>query len=469
MNFDLKSAAHIFFCTGARNHELLKIFDPAKITFEYDERMASFKALGLAHMTGKPVIICCTSGTAVAECLPALLEARYSNTPLVLISGDRPFKMHGTGAPQTINHRHLTEKVVGTYLELPLEKFAEVELNPAYPLHLNILVDDTVPHDLEVREDCTIGDFRTFITHKRSPLFLFSHEASSMRELIKKFAATEHLFYAETLSGGREFSRISSERDLIRMLKGNKFDAVIRIGHTPLSKIWRLLETQHLPVFSFDERHLPGLSYGMVSAMSSQDLMASSEWWNILDEQKTLPALVKDSDLEKTLNKYPLSEMSVMKHLQDHLPENALVYLGNSLVIRFFELVQNRNFRTFGNRGVNGIDGQLATAVGIALGTQEKVTCILGDITTLYDLSSLREMPQNLRLVIMNNAGGRIFDMLGLDQRIIMEHEVNFKSICQGFKLSYGQIDLSLLDSVQVLELSPDPTQTRAFLKDWNA
>jgi 2-succinyl-5-enolpyruvyl-6-hydroxy-3-cyclohexene-1-carboxylate synthase len=117
---------------------------------------------------------------------------------------------------------------------------------------------------------------------------------------------------------------------------------------------------------------------------------------------------------------------------------------------------------------VNGIDGQLATAIGIATGMQETLYCILGDITTLYDLTSLREMPKNLKVVIMNNKGGRIFDMLKLDKRIVLEHEFHFASICQAFGLSYAQKQVELLSDVQVLELFPDRHESESLLKEWS-
>jgi 2-succinyl-5-enolpyruvyl-6-hydroxy-3-cyclohexene-1-carboxylate synthase len=116
---------------------------------------------------------------------------------------------------------------------------------------------------------------------------------------------------------------------------------------------------------------------------------------------------------------------------------------------------------------VNGIDGQLASAIGIAFGTNKKVFCILGDVTTFYDLSSLRDIPSNLHLIIMNNKGGRIFDMLNLDKRIVLEHEHDFKNITQGMGLSYSD-DLSDFSKVQVLELFPQKEETEAFLREWN-
>jgi 2-succinyl-5-enolpyruvyl-6-hydroxy-3-cyclohexene-1-carboxylate synthase len=169
---------------------------------------------------------------------------------------------------------------------------------------------------------------------------------------------------------------------------------------------------------------------------------------------------------DELIQKYADSEISHLKMLNDLIPEKSIVYLGNSLVIRFFELTQKKQFNIFGNRGVNGIDGQLASAIGLAMGTKEDVYCILGDVTAFYDLSSLREMPQNLKLIIINNKGGRIFDMLKLDKRIVLEHEHDFRDICQGLKLSYSNA-IADLGKVKVLELFPDRSQSESFLREW--
>ena len=459
----------IFFCTGARNHDLLNFFEAANLKFEYDERMASFKALGLAKVLRQPVAVCTTSGTAVAQCVPAMLEAFYSEVPLVLISGDRPKKLHGTGSPQTIDHEALTRSCRRTYLEVDLRDLATIDLSQVeYPLHLNVLVDDTVAHSMELNAEADLSRFEKFSQTYKKPLFLFSHESLSMRPFIEKFSKRKLTFYAETLSGGRDLSPIKTEKKLIELFSAGFFDSVVRVGHTPLSKIWRLLEKNPLPVFHFDSRNLPGLSFGEVVGLSSGKLLEESSFWKSVDN--FLPYPVADETtwtLDELLKKYPDSEISYAASLNQLIPEDDIVYLGNSLVIRFFELTQKKNLTVHGNRGVNGIDGQLASAIGIAMGTKKQVHCLLGDVTTFYDLSSLREMPENLNLIIMNNKGGRIFDMLKLDKRIVLEHAHDFKEIAQGLGLSYGE-SLSQFNRVRVLELTPDRLQSEAFLREWN-
>lgn len=468
MNLSLQDFGKVFFCTGARNHDLLAILENHEIEFEYDERMASFKSLGLNKIAKLPSLVCTTSGTAVAECVPAMLEAQYSDVPFILISGDRPKKMHGTGAPQTIDHEGVTRACRGSYLEVTLEEFKKLKIEKAlFPLHINVLIDDSLPHKESVIHHEGTEGFGLFLSKSKTPLFLISHEYQSMRPLIEKLKEKKVTFYAETLSGGRELSTIESEKQLIHLLKGGHFDAIVRIGHTPLSKIWRLLEMKHLPVYSFDARGRSGLSYGHVSNYSSKELINNSHFWQALKNFENTELHSPESNLETLLVKFPHSEPSNLRRIQNELRPGDLIYLGNSLVVRFFELIQNRALEVYGSRGVNGIDGQLATAIGLASGTKQRVICILGDITTLYDLSSLREMPQNLKLVIINNRGGRIFEMLKLDKRIVMEHEIDFAEITSGFGLTYSQ-EIKDFNTVQVLELHPDRLQTEIFLKEWN-
>lgn len=469
MTLLIDSLSKVYFCTGARNHELLAPLSKGKLAFEYDERMASFKALGFIKSTETPVAVCTTSGTAVAECVPAMLEAYYSKLPLILISGDRPKKLHGTGAPQTIEHELLTRGCRGSYFEMDLAEFLDFRPQQVeYPVHINVLIDDTSSHDQKIIHHKKLEAFRDFLQNKKSPLFIFSHESRSMLPLVGKFAELKLPFYAESMSGARHLSTLKSERDLVTLFNQGAFDSIIRIGHTPLTKIWRLLEKNPLPVLNIDERGMPGLSFGEVLPFSSRDLLDNPIWWETLSTLQVSRHDFESKDLKLLMAKYPASEISVMKNIQDELKEDDVIYLGNSLIIRFFELTQTKKFHIYGNRGVNGIDGQLASAIGLAEGTQKTVYCILGDVTTLYDLSAMREMPANLKLIIMNNKGGRIFDMLKLDKRIVMEHGLNFRDISLGFKLKYTN-ELKELSDTQVLELFPNQDETSRFLQEWNS
>lgn len=466
MNFKFSQLKDIFFCTGARNHDLLGCMKNP--IFELDERIASFKALGTAKITLNPSGICTTSGTAVAECLPAMIEAYYSNLPFVLITGDRPSKQHGTGAPQTISHEELTRSCRRSFFEIPSQDLANFSvMDIEYPLHINVIVDDTVSHSEAITQRNDLEEFSQFLQSSSRPLFLFSHEEKNLRPIIEKFQKTSLPFYAETLSGAHDLSPIPNEFSLLKLFKAGAFDSVVRIGHTPLSKIWRLLETQIIPVWSFDSRGLSGLSYGNVFKSSALDLLSESEFWKIL--QNVSPwewdKKLTNKSLENLCVDYPDSEISLMSRIAEKIPEDAYVYLGNSLVIRNFETVQKKKLRVFGNRGVNGIDGQLSTAIGMASNIEENLYCILGDLTLRYDLTALSDLPENLRLIVINNHGGRIFESLNLDERIILSHEKTFAKEAQAFNLRYST-KIEDIHTSQLIEVFTNLTESRKMLKE---
>lgn len=457
----------VFFCAGARNHPLLKEFEEEEVLFEVDERIASFKALGLTKVKG-PVGICTTSGTAVSECLSAMLEAYYSGAPLVLITGDRPKKMHGTGAPQTIDHEIITRGARRSFHEVTLEEFQTMDLrNLEYPAHINVLIDDTKDNDFKAIHQNDLGSFKIFLKDKKKPLFILSHSEKSLRPVAEELSKRKLSFYSESLSGARDLSFIKTEKKLIELFKGGFFDSVIRIGHTPLSKVWRLIETAPLPVYHFDSRGLSGMSFGEVLKITPEEMMSNTLFLEALDSLLPYPVADETPWKLSELNiKYPDSEIAYFQKLNDLLPSGSSVYLGNSLVIRFFELTQSKNFDVYGNRGVNGIDGQLATAIGLSQGLENQLYVILGDVTALYDLTSMKDLPKNVTLIIMNNRGGRIFDMLGLDKRIVMEHEFSFEKIAKAFGLTYSN-SFDDLNFANVIELFPNKESSAEALKEW--
>jgi 2-succinyl-5-enolpyruvyl-6-hydroxy-3-cyclohexene-1-carboxylate synthase len=435
--FTAKHFSKVYFCAGARNEKLLPFFESSLLEFETDERIAAFKALGRSKMSRRPSIVCTTSGTAVAECLPAALEAKYADIPLIFITADRPKKLHGAGAPQTTNHQDILHSGVNSFIEIDLKSLAELfeslfisnKTNIHFPLHINVLVDDT--NDFEFRptklnHQDWIPQLTTFLAQHAPTLFLVSHFERDARPLVQLLCDHHVLFYAETLSWGKHLSPIKNETELLKLFHQKKFASVVRLGHTPLSKIWRMLENIHLPVFSLDPRGLPALSHGLYAQVGLDELLALP-----------LPSSNRNFVEPNIEISFENAEQRFLANLQALLPESSLIYLGNSLAIRNFEWVQTKFFKTYGNRGLNGIDGQLSTAIGLAQETNERVYCLLGDQTTLYDFSSLMNLPPNLTLIIINNFGGRIFEKLKMDQRMVLAHNKTFEPIAKALALTY--------------------------------
>ncbi|MDH4467039.1 MAG: thiamine pyrophosphate-binding protein [Bacteriovoracaceae bacterium] len=489
--FDMISeVSTIFFCSGARNQYLLPLFENKIIHFENDERIASFKALGLAKITKQPVVICTTSGTAVAECLPAMLEAYYSEAPLILISGDRPKKLHLTGAPQTTRHELITQSAVRGFAEIEIKLNTNLNLKShfsalplmqkfSFPFHLNVLIEDGVEHQhstkifdlnndsLESLDSLAWASFDQFLKNNSSPLFLISGDGWDARPLVQKLIGLGVDIYAESLSWAKSLlssnpKSIKDETQLLEAAANQQFTSIVRIGHTPLSKLWRNLEKTLLPTFSFDPRGLAGLSYGNVIRMTSQSLFEHPQFWEMiskyfpLSHQKNFPPL-KNGDLSE--------EQKFIKAIHDVIPDGSHLFLGNSLIIRNFEKVQTKFFKTYGNRGLNGIDGQLSTAIGMAnslnvINSKEKFFCLLGDMTTLYDLSALLSLPENFTLIIINNKGGRIFQELKMDSRLVLEHEFSFQKFVEAAgkkyqavsKMNHSDLEMAI-SHAQVIEV----------------
>lgn len=455
----------VFFCAGARNQRLLEKLSEYPLYMEIDERIASFRALGVSKSKNKPSIICTTSGTAVSECLSVMIEAYYSEVPIILVSADRPQKLTGSGAPQTIDHEQITRGYRNDFKDITFEEFLLLDYSSLkFPAHINVRI--TTTDEITTPKTKEYSSFKAFINEIKRPLFIFSHEAQSMRSLILKFSSYHIPFYAEVGSGAKDLSSIKTEKKLLALLESQAFDGIVRIGHTPLSKLWRLLESRNLPVYSFDSRGLKALSHGIVEAISGQDLERSTDFWDVLPINDTDFRDESVNLLQLLCTKYPFSEVSLIKRIHDLIPEGAQVFLGNSLPIRYFELIQTKPFKIMVNRGVNGIDGQVATAQGWCLTNSDIVYCIIGDMTFSYDISSLLNFPKNLKCIVINNSGGRIFEVLKMDQHLVMEHDKSFKEICEGFKLNY-QTNLDYLDQAQIIELRPDLNESRQFLKEW--
>jgi 2-succinyl-5-enolpyruvyl-6-hydroxy-3-cyclohexene-1-carboxylate synthase len=467
----LNQLDHVYFCTGARNFELLDYFNQSKITFEIDERSASFKALGRSKLLNGPIAVCTTSGTAVSECLSSLTEAFYSNLPIILITGDRPKRMHGKGCPQTIDHQAITNGACKSYIEIPLEELNLLDISTLnFPAHINVLIEKKNEiHQFSPKNyNASWEGFEKFVHENPSPLILISHENSSMKQFVEKIKTIGLPFYAEILSNAHSISSIRFEKDLIKAFKAGLFSSVIRIGHTPQTKMWRLLEETPLPQFSFDERGFLGLSHGAVLNLGSQNLINEKKFWNALKKCKPFSIPLTNSLLlKKLIDKYPDSDVAKIATLEQMLNANSLVYLGNSLTIRFYELINDRSLHFYGNRGVNGIDGQLSSAIGLASGTDKIVYCILGDLTAIHDLSAIKDIPNNLKVIIINNSGGRIFETMNLDEKIFLKHENQFESIAKAFNLSYTLNDHKRFNEVKIIEFQTSSEQTMSFIKEW--
>lgn len=499
-------ATEVVVCGGSRNAPLIVAAqERGDLTLHpfFDERSAGFFALGRARASGRPVAVITTSGTAAAELLPAAIEAHYSGAPLILVTADRPRRHAGTGAPQAIEQAGL----YGVYAEasVDLEAGSDASFAPwshTAPYHLNVRLDeplldenpvssiDAPPIPASPPAFAAANDVAEAIggllAGAKRPLILIGpledDETEPVGALVRALGIP---MWAEALSGLRGDPAL---RDLQltageRSLSTGGFDAVLRLGGVPTSRFWRDLDESlsRIPVVSVSRLPFSGLARGkhfrfdLASALPVPSSNAGAGA-DVLERDREMFALV-----EALLARHPRSEPSLIRQISTVIPDEAFVYLGNSLPIREFDAFAERRggWRFGGNRGANGIDGQISTFFGMAPPDRD-AWCIVGDLTALYDLSSLWAADScrstKFRIVIVNNGGGRIFSRVpslrGLGEKhrrrlLENDHEVAFEPWPAMWAIPFRPWNgAEPVDDRAVVEVRPDAEETDSF---WRA
>jgi 2-succinyl-5-enolpyruvyl-6-hydroxy-3-cyclohexene-1-carboxylate synthase len=493
-------------CPGGRNSPLVLAAERARgfvLRSFFEERSAAFFAVGRTRATGAPVAVVTTSGTAAAELLPAAVEAHYSGDPLVLVTADRPRAYRGTGAPQAIAQVGLFGMYAPTVFD---GEQAEDELDLAAwdaesPVHVNVcfdepLVDGPVPETqvvVRARPRATrgsdTGPLVEFLARVRSPLVLVGPLDAADREQVADFLLRYAApVYAEPASGLRE------ERELADLLLtsgegtlaggGADVDGVLRIGGVPTVRLWRDLEARlaHISVCSVARTPFPGLTRSALVRGRPGPILRSVAA-PIVNRAATRALIARDWQREERLarlwEQYPRAEPSLVRKVSALVPAAALVYLGNSLPIREWDLAAHRRSRRWvvgANRGANGIDGQLSTFLGMC-GPGRENWAIVGDLTTLYDLSAPWVVPGleagPIRFVVVNNGGGQIFARLSPHAALRNEHGRDFSGWAALWGLAYHRWETvpaaAPPEPRAVIELVPDREQTARFWRAYDA
>ncbi|HYM60198.1 MAG TPA: 2-succinyl-5-enolpyruvyl-6-hydroxy-3-cyclohexene-1-carboxylic-acid synthase [Thermoanaerobaculia bacterium] len=509
-------------CAGSRNSPLLASLGGTRgvqIFSFADERGAAFFALGWSKRAGAPVAVITTSGTAVAEMLPAAIEAFYSGIPLMLITADRPARYRGSGAPQAIEQRGIFGPYAEPCIDLDVDAalaLAALEWTQRRPLHINIafdepLIDGPVP-DLLISEalpqnqrlpavPADVEPLRRALETWRRPLVLLGGLTSRDRDAVRTFARQLGApVYAEPLSGLRDDPAIAQilVRSGERMLARGGFDGVVRIGGVPALRFWRDLdETRYeLPVVSVSPLPFPGLA---PSTSDVQRHVIQGEISAILSAIEVPPRgrddgfHDEDAAMAKRfaaiLDDEPRSELAMVRALSRAIPRGSHIFLGNSLPIREWDLAAVREPRDFAfaaNRGANGIDGEISTFFGLCDPNAANV-CLAGDLTALYDLGApwiVRQLDERVRftIAVLNNGGGRIFSRVASLRALpaavregIIEnsHALRFEGWASMWGLSYAALE-TVPDPLPagdrgVLELLPDVAASKRVWDRYDA
>jgi 2-succinyl-5-enolpyruvyl-6-hydroxy-3-cyclohexene-1-carboxylate synthase len=493
-------------CAGARNAALMEALSRAeaagsvRLWRHFEERSAGFFALGRTQHSGEPCAVVTTSGTAVAELLPAVIEAFYQNRPLVALTADRPAEFRGSGAPQVIDQagifgRYAFEGAVSAW-------------DGRGPLHLNVELDETFEPCAADGASGAVGKFTPAAERldvaalarwlREDPYLGFvvmigglePEEREEVFHFCRDFGAP---VVAEATSGLREALQALAIHDADRFLQKRPPGKILRLGEVPSGRFWRDLETlPHVRVWSVCRNGLPGLARAsqVTRGAVGRVLRALGEVEAADDALDLLVgASARAARIEEWLETHPDSEPALVRAVSHYASIGGGVFLGNSLPIREWNLFAQWSRpvpKVRANRGANGIDGQLSTWLGWSAGVAD-CWALVGDLTALYDLAApflLDQLPDHRRvLAVVNNGGGGIFRRLPrletLSPRAAGCLENPHRADLAGFAALWGMAHLRVrtaddLDALEtcgnnlLLELMPDARQTAAFWQDWD-
>jgi 2-succinyl-5-enolpyruvyl-6-hydroxy-3-cyclohexene-1-carboxylate synthase len=320
-----------------------------------------------------------------------------------------------------------------------------------------------------------------FLDGLKHPFVVVSTLLRKDREAVVQFLLKLNCpVYLEAISGIREEPRLQHLR-ITYIKKLWDIDGVLRIGGVPTFRFWRDLEALNgkIPVLSISHLPFSGISWAEVI---HTDISKHLNEWKGEYAPRFQERMENDRRIfkavEELIREEPRAEQSLIHALSKQIPKGAMIYLGNSLPIREWDLTAtyaNRDYKIYASRGLNGIDGQISTFLGLCQPGQEN-WAILGDLTTLYDMAGpwiLGQMPDvNVNIVVVNNGGGKIFAEVSPLKELQNLHSHNFEPLAQMWGLTYERwehvVPISNTMKNRLIELCPDEQATIRYTKKYN-
>ncbi|MBC9732984.1 2-succinyl-5-enolpyruvyl-6-hydroxy-3-cyclohexene-1-carboxylic-acid synthase [Nocardioides marmotae] len=430
-----------------------------------DERSAAFLALGLTKVGARAAVLC-TSGTAVANLHPAVLEAAHSGLPLVVLTADRPARLRGTGANQTTDQVGVFGRLVTTR-DLPADL---LELDDHGPTHLNVQLDEPlVPTDAwvpvapaggrePVAAPAPAGDL---LPLGPRTVVVAGDDAGPPARVLAERAGWPLL--AEPTSGSRTGDNaLRCYRLLLDTDLGRSIERVVVAGHPTLSRpVTRLLGREDVEVVSVPARGVWAERPFPVDREVLRPVVAGAEDGTWLAAWREADRAVA-RQLDRLLAAEPgLTPYEVAAAVSRAVPPSGLLYVGASSPIRDLDLVVARyevgdRRKVVANRGLAGIDGTISSAIGAALGRPHgtRNLALMGDVTFLHDSGGLvlgpREERPDLTVVVVNDDGGAIFSMLEqgapehagpFEDLFGTPHGVDLASLCAATRTPHWRVD----------------------------
>ncbi|WP_276496342.1 2-succinyl-5-enolpyruvyl-6-hydroxy-3-cyclohexene-1-carboxylic-acid synthase [Pontibacter litorisediminis] len=435
-----------------------------------DERAAAFIALGMALTTGKPTVLVCTSGTAALNYAPAVAEAYFQQVPLLILSADRPPEWIDQLDGQTIRQQNLFGQHIKHSYTFPAdlshpdavwhsgrmvsEALNEAVAFPAGPVHINVplrepfypapgeelsfdkkvkvIAEEPQAFDLSPAQSLRLQE--EILRYTKVLVLAGQHQQDeALLQSIHSFAETTGaVVVGDTISNMHGLSHSVRHQDIIfanpdqKQLAKLQPDLLITCGKSIISKALKLYLRKYKPAAHWHLQPAGQVadtyqSLTKVVRCAPQSFFAAMAGSTRIDGNFAAAWAAADKTAYEFLKDYtlgaPYSELPVVAHVLRQLPQQSKLHLANSMSVRYANIAGLRpeqQVEVYANRGTSGIDGSTSTAVGCALTSPGITTLLTGDLAFFYDRNGLwhNYLPQNLRIVLLNNHAGGIFRLI---------------------------------------------------------
>ncbi len=477
---------------GSRNAPLIRAFvehSNFNLHSIADERSAGFFALGRSLHSKRASILCCTSGSALLNYAPAISEAYYQGVPLIILSADRPEDLIDQGEGQTIRQLGVYGSMVKWEAEIRVQEKSRRAMNERLlneavinseagkpgPVHLNVPLEEPFygADKVEDRQPQVIAQTKYQVGLNQEslerlseswrkaerPMLIIgqSDEAWLGLESLKKLHPGL-VVMTESLSNTEELGTVAYlDRVLMPEMELVAPDLVIYIGGQLISKkiktylrslkslkVWRSHREDYLQdTFGSLTEDLRLADSDFIQILSGFESKGSSDFstsWHDLNA-KTIERH------ESFIKELKYSDLWVFDQLLGNHLEDSIIHLANSTAVRYAQLFERpKGVRYYANRGTSGIDGCTSTASGFASRSGKRNYLITGDVAFLYDTNAFwnDSLPQNLKVIVVNNGGGGIFRFIQGPNEIpqyerFMEthHQISGEHLAKAYGLKY--------------------------------
>ncbi len=498
---------HAIICPGSRNAPIINelIRHPEIKTYSIvDERSAGFIAIGISKIIHAPVAIVCTSGTAALNFAPAVAEAYYQRVPLLVLTADRPHEWINQGDSQSIVQKNLYGENIQASFELLQnihdatsrahnKRIISEAINSLThpdngPVHINIPLQEPLYQEGESADDniefLTYHNTETSLPEnvwdstinalnstKKVMVVVGMNDAVELREKLERFAESFDAVVLHESTSNVDSKKLFGciDRLVAHIDDVHIPELLITMGGPLISrKIKMILREKDIKHWHVDihkwisDDYLNQTESFKVKGSTFLDQLCQhnpstkKEGFRSIWEEHDLAVQRKHKDYVQNI---PFSDLKVMEVILHHLPEDAILHLGNSTVVRYAQLFEDgRHIKHLSNRGTSGIEGSVSTAIGASIVSEQLQICVVGDLSFMYDINALwnNYIGNNVRIIVINNGGGGIFRFIEGPDKIVENekyiettHQRNVKHLAEHFNVAYESCnDLATLSAV---------------------